>query len=816
MQAAAGDRPEREGRGPAKRGRPVARVRALVTPANLWSLAFFAVLLLVRFTPPRAEISTELDASWQQAYPYFHSQGFQAGIDYVFTYGPLAHLEIGHFFAAQFWTRVLVWQLGFGALTALLHVLLARRIAGIAGRAAYTLLVLLAAQVSEAYCAATIAAACVGLLDEAGRSRARLALGLLVLAALSLVKFPYFLLAALGALALAAAWSIARSRLAGLGVLAGFATSLAVLWSAAGQRPGAFLPYLETSRELARGYAQAMQLSAPGSAIALAAVTLVASLAWFAWWSLSPPRAAARLLVAAVLGGATLLAYKSSFVLFDRDGAFFLFAGVAVLLPLAARAHAPRWSAALPARAGRVALPGAAVVCALLGAPSVLDGLERWPRRELAAIPGRCADSLACLRDLPGFERAQERSAWEHATLHALPRIRALVGTRPIDYFGVGQALLLHGGFEYRPRPVFQTYAAFTPELMELNRRFYASELAPPFVIVDLDPFPYHLAPMEDSLALQTIVRDYAPVLSEQGLLLWQRRPAAERVAEAARETVLEANLPVGAWLDLTELDPGCHVARIELAPTLLGRLRELAYQPALLFLEVRTAPRTYRFRFGHEMARAGFVLEPLIGNQRDLPRWAAGLSIPRPRAIRIVTEGPGCYAREARVVLERADLRPAAPPGAAMEFVYPMFRAQPASESLSVYARSRWVSGREVLVVGVPSQLAFEVEPGDWRLRGVYGCELPPTGAATTGVDFRVTLAESERALFERALEPLHVPADRATQDLDVPFQCTSRTRILLLTAPRTRSKTAVDPAYWSELRIEPAPAPEKAAGDG
>ena len=77
-----------------------ARVRALATWTNLWSVAFFVTLVLVHFTPPRAMGSIHLDDSWQQAYPYFHERGFQAGLDYVFTYGPLAHLDIGHFSAA--------------------------------------------------------------------------------------------------------------------------------------------------------------------------------------------------------------------------------------------------------------------------------------------------------------------------------------------------------------------------------------------------------------------------------------------------------------------------------------------------------------------------------------------------------------------------------------------------------------------------------------------------------------------------------------------------------------------------------------------
>src|SRR5262245_32170812 len=175
-----GDEPQTRAGGPF-----AARVRALATWTNLWSAAFLVVLVLVRFTPPRAERSIKLDDSWKQAFTYFHSHGLQAGVDYVFTYGPLAHLEVGTYSADQFWTRVLVWQLGFGSLVALLVVGMARRIPARMGRGLFTLLALLAAQVSESWWSLAIACAGLWLLDDAARSRGRLALGLAGLALVS-------------------------------------------------------------------------------------------------------------------------------------------------------------------------------------------------------------------------------------------------------------------------------------------------------------------------------------------------------------------------------------------------------------------------------------------------------------------------------------------------------------------------------------------------------------------------------------------------------------------------------------------------------
>jgi hypothetical protein len=136
-------------------------------------------------------------------------------------------------------------------------------------------------------------------------------------------------------------------------------------------------------------------------------------------------------------------------------------------------------------------------------------------------------------------------------------------------------------------------------------------------------------------------------------------------------------------------------------------------------------------------------------------------------------------------------------------------------SESLDRRARTGWVSGHEVLVVGAPSELVFDVAPGNWRLLGAYGCEPPLHVFPSDGVDFRITDAKAGRTLFQGSLDPRHVPADRARRTLEVAFRCENRTKLLLQTVARARTKLPREEAYWSELRIEPATGPGDGAGD-
>src|SRR6185436_5439341 len=77
---------------------------------------------------------------------------------------------------------------------------------------------------------------------------------------------------------------------------------------------------------------------------------------------------------------------------------------------------------------------------------------------------------------LESHHRALER-------MYDLPRIRTAVGREPIDVFGSNQSMALLNHLNYRPRPVFQSYSAYTPELVELNAAFLESDRAPRFML---------------------------------------------------------------------------------------------------------------------------------------------------------------------------------------------------------------------------------------------------------------------------------------------------------------------------------------------
>jgi hypothetical protein len=64
------------------------------------------------------------------------------------------------------------------------------------------------------------------------------------------------------------------------------------------------------------------------------------------------------------------------------------------------------------------------------------------------------------------------------------PEILSRIGSRPVDIYHSESSFLAANELNYRPKPVFQPYAAYTPELDRLNARFFCSPARPDFLIL--------------------------------------------------------------------------------------------------------------------------------------------------------------------------------------------------------------------------------------------------------------------------------------------------------------------------------------------
>jgi len=247
---------------------------------------------------------------------------------------------------------------------------------------------------------------------------------------------------------------------------------------------------------------------------------------------------------------------------------------------------------------------------------------------------------VSTLVTLPDVKTRLDERVAELKEQYDLPKIRARVGQAPVDIVSWGQGLIFLNGLEWRPRPVFQSYVAFTPELISINGDFYAGERAPEFVIFRLQAIDKQFPLMNDNEALKILLRDYRLVLAEKGYVLLIRDPRGHGRASSG-EPLMEREIGFGEPVDVLAFRDKQLLLTLEIRKSLLGGLGTLLFKLIPTYLEIETVDgSSMSYRIVPGMTQTGFLVNPLILSQEDFVGWYKGDSLKRLAKFRVEARG--------------------------------------------------------------------------------------------------------------------------------------------------------------------------------
>jgi hypothetical protein len=605
---------------------------------KLWTILLAALCTtLILLTLPIAPPDLGIDPAWCAVLNWAHARGLQFGEEIVFTYGPLGFLLAPYVSPESTGALVLA--------NALLCFQIALGLCLVAWRLGWTwrcallgIFILESANVEpRADLAMEVGFFCWGLLCvvESGRRKTFCGANLVALATFAaLAKATYLLVGgfSLGALALYL-WA-SGERWLGWGILLGFAATIPLCWLACGQALGNLGSFLLDGFLISRDYDQAAGMEGlpllRSEALALGLIGLVTVLLW-ALSAIDPASRFARCRRVILLGwvsGLLFVVWKHSMVRVDRTHTIELlvFTPVAVL--------------ALEALPGR-AFPKIRWTARVL---AIVSCLISFGVLESNFLPGFCGAfiqpfrqfsyHLQCVLAPTDWRRGLEPVLEERRREAQLPRFCQIVGAASVDVFGSLQTHALLNRLNYRPRPVFQSYAAYSPRLAHLNESFYLSNRAPDYVLFDLSAFEHKFPSLNDGPALRALLINYEPVASEEIFLLLKRRSA-----NPAKLTLLrEGTFPMGEPLNLNPDSGGDVWMELEVKQTLAGRLTAFLIRPPPIRLTVWAETSTGRTRLARlraapSLLSIGFVASPCLLNSHDVSDLYARQRVVRPSA---------------------------------------------------------------------------------------------------------------------------------------------------------------------------------------
>lgn len=696
-----------------------------------WTVAAIAGVLLftaqMQFGSAPADAS--VDASWQAVLNWGILHGAQWGKDLVFTYGPLGFLTPNAPFNPHLYP---VW-LGLEICLALISTALA--VANIArlplvAAVAYLLatFVLAIGWSSSALWIMTYPLAFLVLMRTAEQPPRRhdvfIIAGLAAFESLlPLLKFSAFPLWILWMPAGTVVLLLMRKpRLALVFAIASVFAPL-IAWLSCGQSLTNLPAFLRWSWLVALYYAGALQ-SPPDvptdDAIALLALSAVILVLGVTAWR--ERRNSARAIAAIVLAAAASLAYRAGTLRADSGHLLIFWSAGAWIGALAAGLWLQTCKRS--ARNRIIAFVLAIIPLTMLRAtatyPRHTYGLLYSGQASIALVEHSIEQILH-----PGQAYAYRMKRWNETRAKlALPKIEKMIRGQPVDLLSHQQGVLLANDFNYRPRPVFQSYSAYSDALARLNAAFFRSDNAPPWVIMGLSTIDDHYPTADDARALPEILQDYRPVLNEHDFMLFHRERAPVPAPDDVKQAI-ELAVAIDHPVSIPVFSQNAIFAKLNVKLTLAGKLIALlTREPVLYFTTILRNGETHRYRVPRATAQSGFMLSPVIDGKENYMDWLLGsdarqiagitvqqtwfLGHPVFRIASPLRLYPFDLARERQLsfalIIER----------------YPGFNLLP--DAMSQKPRRWKVDGAQALNFQAPATLSFKVPGGTYAVSAHYG----------------------------------------------------------------------------------------------
>jgi len=613
---------------------------------------FLALWTIVPWRPaPVSGDAPYLDPSWMVVLHLAFLDGLAFGRDIVFTYGPWGFVATRTYVPGTFGWLLASWIVLAASIwyAALAVALATMRSAFWAALWMSTLLLV----VSLGFEAAYMAVAVLFVAAAAGDRRSRLltsATAVLagLLAWLGLVKFTYFGLGT-ALVVLVTAWLYATRRRIGP-ALPAYVVAWGALWFLAGQPLAGAPDYVANGLSVAAGYTPAMSLWSDTdlAIVALAAGALTVTLV------IVLERASGRRFPVMGIGFALTLyvAFKAGFVRQDEWHTPIAFLAVA-LVALVAVALLAAPAAKLPPRAHVSAIVAAATIAVAVWGLADVPG----PVQHVVDVVQSSDDTLSF------FTKPHEAAGTRHdGWSSALAEVRRTVPlphvTGTTDLYPDDQLVLVANGLMRFSRPVFQSYSAYTPRLIALNEAHLRRPDRPRTIFVDLAPIDGRWPTSEDGPNLMTVLSDYRLDRRTRSYLVFED----ERRRGYRLEPLRTVHARLGQSIAVPALASGPVWVSIDVHRTVLGRLEELAFRPAVLLLEARLAGgRRVHHRLVPGVAADGFLLSPYLADRDGLaamttPDWRrqlAGAAV-RTIALRAHRDHLHGYARDVDVTFSR------------------------------------------------------------------------------------------------------------------------------------------------------------------
>ncbi|HLF51744.1 hypothetical protein [Flavobacterium sp.] len=193
------------------------------------------------------------------------------------------------------------------------------------------------------------------------------------------------------------------------------------------------------------------------------------------------------------------------------------------------------------------------------------------------------------------------------------------IGKNTIDVYPWNIHLLFENNLNYQPRPVIQSYTAYTRYLEDLNFNHYNSVKAPKFVLYDFESIDYRYPLFDESKMNLVLLKNYQVVdtlfHNERSMLLLEKRKEAKPVK-------LEYLRTYAMLLDSPIVPQEGIYYEVELYNNFKGKITSIFSHSPEVSLVIKTMNnRTLEYRTSKPLLETGLFLNTFIHKTADFKK---------------------------------------------------------------------------------------------------------------------------------------------------------------------------------------------------
>ncbi len=246
-------------------------------------------------------------------------------------------------------------------------------------------------------------------------------------------------------------------------------------------------------------------------------------------------------------------------------------------------------------------------------------------------------NGFECLRNRPCYLDYKYIDSIKKIKSYASSSLQDLIGTS--DIYSYDQAFLFVSNSSWDPRPVFQSYSAYSVRLEELNKLHLLSHKPPENIVFNVEPIDNRLPSLEDGLSWPVILNMYEPKLFKNDFLFLKKKPMSS--FKSYNPVVNSYIVKLNQEIPIPQSTHPIYIT-VKIKNSFIGSFINLLYKTSILNIYIYLKDgETRKYRIIPGMAKAGFIISPLIENTADFASVYIGNDNKYVKSVKISSDEP-------------------------------------------------------------------------------------------------------------------------------------------------------------------------------